>query len=337
MPEDIRQLTYAGAVNAALRRVLTELPETLVFGEDVALPGGVYGTTKGLRKDFGERVFDTPISEAAILGTATGAAMLGMRPIPEIMFNDFMLVALDQVINQMANIRYISLGQKSASITIRTQQGAGPGSCAQHSQNLEVFYSHIPGLRVCMPVSVQDAYDLTVAAVYCDDPVIVIEDRTLYHLDKAPLVLGGSPQVPSGAEVVRVGSALTIVSWGRMLVRVAEAADRLAAEGIEVEVIDLRWIRPLDLPTILDSVGRTGRLVVAHDAHVVSGLGAEILASVSERGLDLLAPPVRIGAPDTRVPAAPSLLAAYMPSADRIVDECRTLLGTVREPNSVSA
>jgi pyruvate/2-oxoglutarate/acetoin dehydrogenase E1 component len=330
MPEEIRQLTYAGAVNEALRRVLRDIPETIVFGEDVALPGGVYGITKGLHREFGDRVFDTPISESAILGAATGAAMLGMRPIPEIMFNDFMLVALDQIINQMVNIRYISLGQKTAPVTVRTQQGAGPGSCAQHSQNLEVFYSHIPGLRVCMPVSVQDAYDLTVASVYCDDPVIVIEDRTLYHVAKEPISVGGAPQAPSGARVSRPGSDVTIVSWGRMLVRVFEAAEQLAAEGMDVEVVDLRWIRPLDLDTIVASIGRTRRLVVAHDAHVVSGLGAEILAAVSERGIQLASPPIRIGAPDTRVPAAASLLAAYIPSAEVVKNACRTTVARGR-------
>lgn len=198
-------MTYAEAVNAALHRALAERDNTLLFGEDVALPGGVHGVPRRLHRDFGRRVFDTPISESAILGGAIGAALMGRRPIVEIMWVDFMFVAFDQLINQAANVRYVSQGRLSAPITIRTQQGATPGSCAQHSQSVEAILAHIPGLRVCLPATLQDAYDLTLAAIGSDDPVIVIESRAVYHSMKAPVQIGGEWPVIGGARGVKPG------------------------------------------------------------------------------------------------------------------------------------
>jgi acetoin:2,6-dichlorophenolindophenol oxidoreductase subunit beta len=234
MPES-KQLSYAEAVNAALARALSERPETLLFGEDIAVPGGVFGVTKALHRRFGVRVFDMPISESAILGGAIGAALVGRRPIVEIMWADFSLVALDQIVNQAANGRYVSRGRLSAPITVRTQQGNAPGACAQHSQSLEAFFAHVPGLRVGMPTTHQDAYDLLLSAIWCDDPVIVIENRTLYHAGKRPVVLGGDVQPIGGARVRRPGSDITVLTWGAIQNRVLEASERL---DIDVEVID---------------------------------------------------------------------------------------------------
>jgi len=318
MPDSPAELTYASAVNAALSRALTEIPETLLFGEDVAAPGGVFGVTRGLKKAFGDRVFDTPISESAILGAAIGAAMMGRRPIAEIMWIDFSLVALDQIVNQAANVRYVSRGQATAPLTIRTQQGNAPGACAQHSQSLEAFFAHVPGLRVCMPSTAQDAYDLLLAAIWCDDPALVIENRTLYHGAKSPVVTNMPVQPPTGARVIQRGSDATLVTWGAMTLRALEAAGLCMADGIDVEVIDMRWLRPLDLDCVLASVRRTGRLAVAHEAHLTGGVGAEIVARVAESGVRLAAAPVRIATPDVRIPAAPALSAAVIPSASQV-------------------
>ncbi|MFE1196120.1 alpha-ketoacid dehydrogenase subunit beta [Streptomyces olivaceoviridis] len=317
---DTKHLSYAEAVNAALRRALQQRPETLLFGEDVGTPGGVFGVTKGLRKQFGERVFDTPISEAAILGGAVGAAMLGRRPIAEIMWADFSLVALDQIVNQAANVRYVSRGSLSAPLTIRTQQGNAPGACAQHSQSLEALFAHVPGLQVCMPATHQDAYDLLLASIWCDDPVIVIENRTLYHAGKADVRLDGEVPPIGGAAVRRPGTDVTVVTWGAIQQQVLDVAERLATGGIRAEVIDARWIRPLDLTTVLASVRRTGRLVVVHEAHTIGGVGGEILAAVAEAGIPQRSAPVRVGTPPVRIPAAPALAAAVIPGRDAIAE-----------------
>lgn len=315
----VENLKYYEAVSAALRRALGEWPEALVFGEDVALPGGVFGCTKGLRDAFGDRVFDTPISEAAILGAAVGAAMRGRRPIAEIMWSDFTLVALDQLVNQAANVRYVSRGRLRAPLTVRTQQGSLPGSCAQHSQSLEAIFAHVPGLKVAMPSNAQDAYALLLAAIADDDPAIVLEDRSLYFGEPSSVETGGPIEAVGGARVVRPGRDVTVVAFGRMVPKARRAAEALAAEGIEAEVIDPRWVRPLDLDTLAESVSRTSRLVVVHEANVTGGIGAEVAAAVQERAFwDMDAPIRRVGAPDVRFPAAPSLQAAVVPSVDSI-------------------
>ncbi len=327
-----RLLTYREALTAALFRACTEFDEVLVYGEDVAAPGGVFGVTKGLRAAFGERVFDTPISESAILGSAVGAAMMGRRPIVEIMWIDFSLVALDQLFNQAANVRYVSQGRLAAPLVVRTQQGTLPGACAQHSQSLEALFCHVPGLRVAMPATAQDAYDCLLAAVRCDDPVVFIEHRSLYGGAKEEVVLGGPIQEIGGGAIRRSGGDLTVVTWGAMLPRVLTAADELASVGVGVEVIDARWLNPFDHDLVAASARRTGRVVTVHEANRTGGFGAEVVARVVEAGVAMRTPPRRLGLPDTRVPAAPSLLEALLPSSEKLAAEIRAIVATDGAP-----
>lgn len=324
MPEE---LSYIDAVNLALAHALEEDERVLIFGEDVAVPGGVFGATRGLKERFGARVFDTPISESAILGAALGAAIMGMRPVAEIMWVDFTLVALDQLVNQAANIRYVSEGRLYAPMTVRTQQGVLAGSCAQHSQSLEAFFAHVPGLIVGLPATVADAYHMLRQAIAADDPTLIIENRGLYRSIKGELDLA-SPHLGIGeARVVCVGSDVTLVTWGAMVHQADLAAQKLRGD-VSVEVIDLRWISPWDHKTVLDSIQKTGRLLVAHEANLQGGFGAEVVSVVSaEMWSSLKAPPKRIGLPNLRIPAAPHLQAAVVPNAESIAQVARDLMG----------
>src|SRR3954452_24296442 len=231
-------LNYSEAVNAALDRSLRERPDVLLYGEDVAKWGGIFGATRGLARRYGERVFDTPISESAILGSAVGAALMGKRPVVEIMWVDFALVALDQIVNQAANVRYVSQSRLTAPLTIRTQQGAMPGSCAQHSQNLEAIFAHTPGLIVGLPATPQDAHDMLLSAIWAEDPAIVIENRTLYFGAPAPVDTAAPGKAPGGGRVCRVGSDITLVTWSAMLHTALAAAGQAAERGVDVEVMD---------------------------------------------------------------------------------------------------
>lgn len=319
MPES-PVLTYAAAVNAALDRALATLPNTVLFGEDIALPGGVFGCTRGLRDKYGGRVFDTPISEAAILGAAVGAAVTGLRPIVEIMYADFLFVAFDQLINQAANIRYVSNGRLHAPLTVRTQQGPVPGACAQHSQAVEAILAHIPGLRVAMPATPQDAYWLLLAAISCEDPTIVLESRALYYGTKEAVSLEDPPASCWRARVVRPGRDVTILSFGAMLRTVSNACEALLERGISPEIVDARWASPLDFETVYDSVRRTSRLVVVHEGALTGGIGAEVAARVSTVLWGTLKAPVeRVGLRDVRVPAAPELQRTVVPSEAAVV------------------
>jgi len=326
--ESEQELTYQRAANLALRTELLERPEVLVYGEDVGHGGGIFGVTRGLQKEFGsERVFDTPIAEAAILGSAVGAAMEGMRPIVEIMWADFVFVAFDQIINQASNVRYINSGRLSAPLTIRMQQGVTAGSCAQHSQSIEAFFAHIPGIKVGLVSNPQDAYDMLRAAVADPDPTVVVEFRSLYQ-ESAPVRIGGPVQRAEGARVRRAGGDATIVTWGAMVPKAIAAAEALADEGTNVGVVDLRWLRPLDDEAIERAViDGGGRVIVAHEATSTGGFGAEVAARIAERHGALLKAPVRrIGTPDVRMPAAPNLQDALIPQSSTIAQAVRELI-----------
>jgi 2-oxoisovalerate dehydrogenase E1 component len=323
------EMPFWQAVNRALREELEARPEVLVYGEDVGFPGGIFGCTRGLQNSFGaDRVFDTPISESAILGSAVGAAIEGMRPVVEIMWADFMLVALDQLVNQAANVRYITRGERSVPIVVRMQQGATPGSCAQHSQSLEALLAHIPGLRVGLPSRPHDAYHMLRAAIADPDPTIIIEARGLYQAT-GPVALGDPIEPLGGATFRRRGTDLAIITWGTTASKAEEAADLLATEGLSASVLDLRWLSPLDESSIAEAViSGGGRVLVAHEANKTGGFGAEIAARIAERYFEELdAPIVRLGAGDVRIPSAPILQEAVIPQIAQLVEAARQLAG----------
>jgi 2-oxoisovalerate dehydrogenase E1 component len=321
------EMTYIAAVNEALRAELASDPLTVLYGEDVGKAGGIFGGSKNLHRDFGgKRVFDTPIAESAILGSAVGAAINGLKPIVEIMWADFMLVAFDQLVNQAANVRYITGGKTSVPMVMRTQQGATPGSCAQHSQCLEAMLAHVPGLKVCLAATPQDAYDLIREAAADPDPCMVIEARGLYPT-KGEVVIGGTVQATGKARVHRTGSDVAIVTWGAMLHQALTAAQTLANEGIDAAVLDLRWLNPLDEKT-LESVVRAadGKAVVVHEAVRTGGFGAEIATRITEIFEGSRVAVKRLATPDVRMPAAPHLQAVLLPNAETIAAQARALV-----------
>ena len=316
------------AIRAAMRAELAADSAVVLFGEDVTV-GGPFGATKGLQDEFGgARVRDTPISEGAVMGMAVGAAATGLRPIVEIMFMDFATLALDQLVNHAAKLRYMSGGQLSVPLTVRVQAGASGAFGAHHSQSLEAWFAHVPGLKVVAASTPQDAYGLLRAAIRDPDPVVFIEHRALYW-GKGPVTTGEDGIVPIGrAAVRRPGRDVTILSWSRMTATAVAAAGTLAAEGIEAEVLDLRSLQPLDLETVLASVRRTRRAVIAHEAVTFGGLGGEIAAAIQAGAFDrLIAPVGRVGAPFVPVPASPSLEAAFVPGPAAIVDAVRYTIG----------
>ena len=311
-----------------MSRELATRPEVLVYGEDVGGAGGIFGASRGLQKNFGaDRVFDTPISESAILGSAVGAALMGMRPIVEIMWGDFMLVALDQIINQAANVRYITGGKSGAPIVVRTQQGATPGSCAQHSQCLEAFLAHIPGLRIAIPATPQDAYSLLRAATASPDPCVIYEARGLYQTT-GPVDFTDSIEPVGKSRLHRAGHDAVIVTWGTMLLVALEAAKQLAEEGFDVGVLDLRWLCPLDREGLHAAVrSASGKVVVLHEANRTGGFGAEIVAQLYESlGNEMALKVARVATPDMRIPSSPILQRALLPSAVKVVEETRRLI-----------
>jgi len=319
-----RTMSYIQAVNEALTHELETRPEVLVYGEDVGQAGGIFGASRNLLKTFGAgRVFDTPISESAILGSAVGAALMGMKPIVEIMWGDFLLVALDQLINQAANIRYVTAGRSSVPIVVRTQQGATPGSCAQHSQSLEALLAHIPGLRIALPATPQDAYDLLRSAVASPDPCILFEARGLYQ-STGPVHTSG-PIQPIGKAIVRTrGTRAAIITWGTALGPALEAANTIG----NVSVLDLRWLSPLDEDALRQVVlDAQGRVVVAHEANRTGGFGAEIVARLHEMlGERLLLKIKRVASPDIRMPTAPALSQHLLPNAETIAAALRAII-----------
>ena len=331
-------LTYAQAINRALHDAMAADDRVVLFGEDVALPGGVFGLSRGLLKAFGDRrVFDTPIAETAILGTAVGAAIEGLRPVAEIMFGDFMFVALDQIVNQAANVRYVSNGLASAPLVVRTQQGVTPGSCAQHAQCIEAHLANVPGIKVGLPITPNDAYAMLRAAIADPDPCIIIEARSAFGL-KGDVTTGGDLETAEGARLVRDGSDVGIITWGTSLIEAEIAAGRLAARGISAALLDLRWLSPIDDAAIGNLVRRTGRIIVVHEASQTGGFGAEIAARIHERHHDLLdGPVIRLGGRDVRMPAAPVLQREVIPTAERIYDKVLGMLATRIQPDRADA
>jgi pyruvate/2-oxoglutarate/acetoin dehydrogenase E1 component len=263
-----------------------------------------------------------------MIGAALGAAMMGLRPVVEIMYADFMLVAMDQIVNQVANARYVSAGGWTAPLVIRTQGGHSPGSCAQHSQSLEAMIAHTPGLLVALPSTPQDAYDILRSAIQCDDPVMVLENRMLYG-DRADLVLDGPIAAPGGSRFRRRGNDVTIVGWSRAAQWATAAASQLESRGVQCDVIDLRWLSPLDLDPVVESVHRTGHLVVAHEAVRTSGFGAEVVSRVYEQCFEVMkAPAIRVAAKDVPIPASPELQGAVFPNEHSVVEAVLQLRGT---------
>jgi pyruvate dehydrogenase E1 component beta subunit len=319
-----RELTYSQALREALTEEMTRDPHILLLGEDIGVYGGVFKVTEGLMAKFGpERVRETPISEAGFVGMGVGLAMTGKRPVCELMFMDFAFVASDQIFNQAAKMRYMSGGRVTVPLVIRTQQGGGRGNGAQHSQCLETFFTHIPGLKVVLPATPYDAKGLLKSALREDNPVIFIEHKLLYSTKGD--VPEGEYLIPLGkAEVKRSGKDVTLVSYSRTLLHSLEAAEQAASDGISVEVIDLRCTVPLDLDTILSSVRKTGRLIVAHEAHRSVGVGAEIASLVQEHAFDYLdAPIVRVAAMDIPIPSSKPLEDVVLPGPAQIVAAIR--------------
>ena len=316
----MRELTYSKALREALTEEMERNPDIILLGEDIGVYGGVFKVTEGLLARFGpERVIETPISEAGFVSAAVGLAMTGKHPMAELMFMDFAYVAADSIFNQAAKMRYMSGGRAQVPLTIRTQQGGGRGNAAQHSQSLETFFTHIPGLKVVLPSTPYDAKGLLKSALRDPNPVMFIEHKLLYNTKG--LVPDGEYTVPLGkADVKRSGTDATVVTWSRTVLHALEAADLAAADGIDVEVIDLRCTVPLDIDTVVESVKKTGRLVVAHEAHRRLGVGAEIAALVQELAFDYLDAPVeRVGALDIPTPYSKPLEDEALPDAAKIV------------------
>ena len=323
--EDAPIFRTLDAVHSALEVELAGDDRVFVAGIDVAQGGNVFGLMRGLHDKFGDRVRDTPISETAIMGLGVGAAMAGMRPVVELMYLDFVGVCLDQLLNQAAKMPFMTGGTAEMALTVRTQFGAGRSSGSQHSQSLEALLAHIPGLSVVMPSTPADTYGLLRAAIQDPNPVVFIENRLLYGMK--------GPQPPEDyilpigkSAVVRTGTDVTVVSVSRMVHEALAAAEIVASEGVSVEVIDLRTVAPLDMAPILESVHKTSRLLIAHEAVVPFGIGAEIAATVAREAFwDLDAPIVRVGAAPTPPPYAPNLERAWLPDRQDITTELQRL------------
>jgi pyruvate/2-oxoglutarate/acetoin dehydrogenase E1 component len=329
------ETTYVKAINGSLARAMRADERVIVLGEDVA-QGGPYTVTAGLAEEFGtERVLNTPISEGAVCGAAIGAAQAGLRPVVEIMFIDFITLALDQLVNQAAKAHFMSGGQLSVPLVLRTQGGAGQRAGAQHSQSLEAWLTHVPGLKVVMPSCAADAAGLLATAIADPNPVVFVENKALYfRRETVPEV---PDPVPLGrARTLRAGRDVTIVALSRLVGETLEAAEQLAEEGIEAEVIDPRTLTPLDLDSIVESVRRTEHVVVAHEAVTVGGFGAELAAQLQAAAFDYLDAPIeRVGAPFTPVPLSPELEDAYRPGREHVYRAARIALGR-DEPDAMS-
>lgn len=329
---ETRVISIREALNEALDEALRTDPTVFLLGEDLADPAaGVNAVTRGLATKYGaDRVMNTPISEAAIIGAAVGASIEGYKPVAEIMIMDFIGIAMDQIVNHAAKVRYMSGGRTTSPITVRTAVFAGTGSGGTHSQSLEAWFMHVPGMKVVYPSNPADAKGLLLSAIFDPDPVLVIEASRLYGV-KGEVPVGDGHRVPIGKAVVaKPGKDLTIVTYGQATALALQAAERLGEEGVDAEVIDLRTLLPLDMETVLESVGRTRRAVIAHTATTVAGPGAEIAAQISAKLFGILDGPVqRVGARFTPIPARASESAVTL-SVDGIVDAARTTMGAMR-------
>ncbi len=329
MPETT---SYGKAVTAALRLLLAEDDRVFIVGEDIGVYGGAFGVTDGLLDEFGaDRVRDTPISEDAIAGMAVGAAITGMLPVVEIQFSDFFVNAMDAVVNQAAKLHFMYGGNVEVPLVIRAPGGGGTGAAAQHSQSLEAWFAHVPGLKVVLPATVQDAHDLLLASVLDPNPVILLEHKLLYKTEGALESrerIADTPARLGEAQVAQEGTDLTIAAYSIMTVRAMTAAEALADAGISAEVVDLRTVRPLDIGTVRRSVKKTGRLLVTHEAPTPVGVGAEVVAGVVESdALDhLLAPVRRVCGRDIPMPYARTLERATIPQTEDIIDAAKELL-----------
>jgi len=324
----MREVYYWQAINEALEEEMRRDPTVFLMGEDIGIYGGAYGVTRGLYQKFGEdRVRDTPISEAAIVGVGLGAALTGMRPVVEIMYIDFIGLAMDQLNNQVAKIRYMFGGKVKVPMVIRTEGGAGRTLGAHHSQSLEAWLMHIPGIKVVMPAVPYDAKGLLKSAIREDNPIVFIEHKMLYNTKG--MIPDEEYTVPIGvADIKREGEDVTIVTYSRMLLYCLEAAKELEKEGIDVEIVDLRTLLPLDMQTVINSVKKTNHVVVVEEDCKTAGAGAEIVAQIVEYGFDYLdAPPLRIAGADVPMPKSPVLERLAIPSKESIVEGVKRTLG----------
>lgn len=314
---------YIDGIQQALREEMSRDPTIRVLGEDVTL-GGPFGATKGLVEKFGDsRIINTPISEATLVGMAVGAAVTGLRPVLEIMFIDFITLGMDQLVNHAAKLHYMTGGQLEVPLTIRATGGVGGGYGAHHSQSLEAWFTHVPGLKVVAPYTPSDAKGLLKASIRDNNPVLFLEHRGLYWSRGEELQ--ADEIIPLGQAVIRrPGKHITLLAVSKMVGVVLKAAEKLAAEGIDAEVIDPRTLAPLDLETIVSSVRRTGHLVIVHEAVETGGVGAEIAARVQEVAFrELAAPILRVGAPFSPVPTSIALERAFVPGEDQVIDAVR--------------
>lgn len=322
------EMTFVEALRTTLEEEMRRDPSLMLIGEDIGRYGGIFGATKGLLDMFGpRRVRNTPISESAIIGSALGAAMTGTRTVAELMYVDFTTCAMDQIVNQTAKMHYMSGGKLRIPLVIRTHGGGGRGNAAQHSQNLEAWFLHVPGLKIVMPSTPADAKGLLATAIRDDNPVLFIEHKLLYSTKGQ--VPEGEYLIPLGqADVKRPGKDVTIVTISQMVLKALRAAERLAGLGIEAEVIDLCSLAPLDLETVLRSVRKTGRVVIAHEACRRGGFGGELAAQIQEEAFDFLDAPIRrVGALDVPIPYSKPMEEYVIPDEERIVAAVKRVLG----------
>lgn len=321
------ELSLLDAINVALRRAMIEDDRVIVFGEDVGVDGGVFRATDGLLQAFGpKRVLDTPLAETLIAGMAVGAAAQGMRPVAEIQFMGFIYSTLDQMINHASRLRTRTQGRLSCPMVLRAPYGGGIRAPEHHSESTEALFAHVPGLRVVIPSTPAEAYGLLLSAIRDPDPVVFLEPKRLYRLGSEEVVDDGAGVPLDRCRIRSQGTDLTLISWGAMLTETLAAAATLAGERVSAEVIDVRTLKPLDTGTILESVSRTGRVVIVQEAAMTAGFGAEVAAVIAEAGLfDLRAPIERVSGWDTVMPL-PKLESVYMPDTERVLAACRRVL-----------